>query len=348
METRRHGRRATPSRSHLTREVPPLTDAPSQPQRWRGFALRAIFVALPAMWVAYYLGNIPIAGHVGDGTPWTAAGERKLELTGLGSGPVMSLALDGARRLDVIVQTPQPNGATSAQRQWVMRWQKTESPAVSITVAAGAPRSSLRMMAFRRGPAPALQLTPSGSGLSISLSVAPDPHDKTHGGTAPFGESGYQPSATIEIPAGAIVSLVLPDQSEIEALLGDNQGAFTTLPVDAVAIGDDDGKQGMTIADIACGTPQAGTMLWRKLVPAIALNDCSRGGLSVTSLDTKGGVGVTLRGVGYTRRDGHTQVWRGLAWLHENLFGSALLAALVGGIVSWVMGALGNRAKAMK
>ncbi len=68
------------------------------------------------------------------------------------------------------------------------------------------------------------------------------------------------------------------------------------------------------------------TVLWRKLVPAINLQDCSQGGLAVTNLDTKAGVSVTLRGVGYTRRDGHTQVWRGLSWLHENLVGSALLA----------------------
>ena len=337
--------------------TPPVT-----PPSWLArFAVPAVQAVLLAAWLFYYLDNLPLSAHIGDGSLWVATGDRQAQLHGVAAGPLLSVEIGSSRQVRLVAPigstlTGTGPGAVPATRPLVFRmvWNQHETPSLSLalgSIAAGS-GTALTFQAKTLGGQPGLAVVPSGAALIIDMAVAPDPRDAEPGGIALLGSSGPAPLPRLRLvtPAGAPVEIYLPGETSVRADLGRTDDSSVPLPVRALTIGDaavgGAGGGGVAIGDLVCGSPRDGVMLWQKVFPSIDIDDCRPGGLTVSRLVADKGVSVSAAGVGFVRKDGKTRVWTGMQFVSGNLVLKALLTALIGGLIGWVGVAIGPRAKA--
>ncbi len=320
------------------------------------FAVLAVPAALLAAWLFYYLDNLPLSAHIGDGSQWVAAGDRQVQLYGVAAGPLLSVEIGSSRQVRLVAPAGSRIADAPPSRQplvFRMAWNQHETPSLGMalgSVASGS-QSSLTFRAKTLGGQPGLAVVPSGAVLVIDMAVAPDPRDTEHGGVALLSSGSPSPLPRLRLltPTGAPVELYLPGETSVRADLGRTDDSSAPLPVRALAIGDapvGDTGETFAIGDLVCGSPRDGAMLWQKVFPSIAVDDCRPGGLTVSRLVADKGASVSAAGVGFVRKDGKTNVWTGMQFVSGNLVLKALLTALIGGLVGWVGVAIGPRAKA--
>ncbi len=237
------------------------------------------------------------------------------------------------------------------QRPLVLRmaWTANESPALTVAIAPESPTPGAGLMLQARDlGAPGLALRPIDARLVVDMAVVPDSRNDDHGGIGLHADRGRVLIRQLRIttPPGQQVVVMLPGETALRAGLGSSDDQGGSLALRGFASGDAGAGDTLAIADIVCGTPANGAILWQRIFPQIKLEDCRDGGLTVSGLVAEKGLILTAAGIAFVRKDDVTATWSGLRFLHENIVVQALITALLATLTGWLGVALGNRGKA--
>ena len=320
------------------------TQAKVKRPRW--LAPVAVVALAAGAYAFYFLDHLPQASLLHPGTEWHVESGEQLRLHGLPAGDALQLNFAGrasarlsfppGTRLLADPGAEQAGETGSAGFQFDLFNVDKENAQIKVRMAPGPnARASLSVQPSLPDPKLyAVTLRSDDAPVAVEIGIVPNPDVASHGQIQRGG--AVLDAASLVVPAGAPVTIgILTDpQPFFRAEVGGLVDGSQRLAVDGVEIGTAS-PAGFARRWAACGAPDR-TILWKRLLPALAPGDCAPGWLAVTGLDLGARVGLRFEGSGFTVSEGETDNWKGFAEFQKNEIVKAVLGSLVLAFVGWV------------